>query len=258
MVFEVEGGPGFERVAGPDTRLRKEPGVVALLGEERARTRTRSTVGPDDHPVPAPADRDVRIGEPSIAERPREGQPRTGTFIVEHEGREIGLPLRQRERTAQQGALARCPVAGQRELVTEQRFEAEHVLPFDLAAPPVRVLGPIEIEGIESHVQRIHPQRPPVDDVAPPGVQEVLRGHGVLGMELVHVEPHRAFSLARRGAGVQPTDAGDRHGAVPCLQPGHGGDREEMGIESDPLRLRHELRCVVLTAVRADVHQPVQ
>ena len=149
------------------------------------------------------------------------------------------------------------PVAGQREPSVEQRFEAEHVLPFGLVAPASRILGPVEVEGIESNVEGIHSERPSMNDVAPSREQEVFRSSGVLDMEFVHIEAP-AISLAGGGIGGQATGARNSDRPFPCFRCSHGGGRHEMGFVSDPLRLRHEPGRIVFAAVCPDVHQPVQ
>ena len=160
----------------------------------------RPAGGPNHHPIPAPADRHVRVGQHRLAEGAREGQPRAGTVVGEHEGGQIGLPFGQGERPGQHCTPARRPVAAQGEPIAEQRFEAEHVLAFDLGTAPGRIEGSVEIAGVEGEVERVHPQRPAMDDMAPSREQEVLRGGGVLRVELVHVEPH-PIAVAGGGPG---------------------------------------------------------
>ena len=191
---------------------------------------------------------------PSVCEK---DTPAPGTVVVEDQGGEIGFPCRKVEGAGHQGTLARRPVAGQGEPVVEQRFDAEHVLSFDLAAPSGRVLRSIESDGIESNVQRIHAEGPTVDDVAPSGEQEVFRAGGVLGVEFVHVEPHTA-AIARGGMGEWTADGRHGHGPVPPLQPHDSGRGQEAGVAADSLRFGHEPRRIVTAGMCPQVDRTVQ
>ena len=257
-VLQVEGGAGVERVAEPDARLREVPGGVALLEHECAHGGVRPPIGPDDRPVTAPAHRDVRVGEQRFAKGVRQRQSRAGArVVVEHKHGEVGVPLGHRERAGQQRTLARCPVSGQREPIAEQRFEAEHVLPFDLAPPPLRIQGLVEIEGIDGDVEGVHPERSSMNDVPPSAVEEVHGSRRVLGVQLVHVKSYRSLAFERAGACERTARGRHGHRSVPGLQPGRRGGGEVPGVVPDILGLGHEPRCVGLAAACPNVEQPL-
>ena len=209
-------------------------------------------------PIPAAAHREVRVGKQRFACGVRQRQPRPGALIVvERKHGEVGVPLGHRECTGQQCTLARCPVAGQREPIAEQRFEAEHVLPFHLAPAPFRIQSLIEIEGIDGDVERVHPECPSMNDVPPPAVEEVNGGYRVLGVKLVHVKSYRSLAFMRAVACAQTARGRHRHRSVPGLHSGCRGGGEVSGVVPDALGLGHESRCVGLAAASPNVEQPL-